>query len=101
MAKAENFAEGDHVVYPTHGVGRIERIATEDIAGHRLELIHITFQENRMTLRVPVSKARTAGLRKLASRKIFDDAMVVLRGTPANQAHDVEPARAGIRSENQ
>jgi len=60
MAKAENFVEGDHVVYPTHGVGRVERIATEEIAGHKLELIHITFEENRMTLRVPVTKARTA-----------------------------------------
>ena len=72
--------EGDHVVYPTHGVGKVERIATEEIAGHRLELIHITFEENRMTLRVPVSKARSAGLRKLASRKLFDEAMTVLRG---------------------
>ena len=80
MAKAENFVEGDHVVYPTHGVGRVERIATEEIAGHKLELIHITFEENRMTLRVPVSKARTAGLRKLATRKMFDEAMTVLRG---------------------
>ena len=53
-----NFAEGDHVVYPTHGVGKVERIATEEIAGHKLELIHITFEENRMTLRVPVAKAR-------------------------------------------
>ena len=66
-AKAEIFVEGDHVVYPTHGVGKVERIATEEIAGHRLELIHITFEENRMTLRVPVAKARTAGLRKLAT----------------------------------
>jgi CarD family transcriptional regulator len=80
MAKAENFVEGDHVVYPTHGVGRVERIATEEIAGHKLELIHITFEENRMTLRVPVTKARTAGLRKLATRKMFDEAMTVLRG---------------------
>jgi CarD family transcriptional regulator len=79
-ARAEVFVEGDHVVYPTHGVGKVERIATEEIAGHRLELIHITFEENRMTLRVPVSKARTAGLRKLSTRKQFDDALVVLRG---------------------
>jgi CarD family transcriptional regulator len=79
-AKAEDFAEGDHVVYPTHGVGKVERIATEDIAGHRLELIHITFEENRMTLRVPVDKARSAGLRKLATRKTFDDALAVLKG---------------------
>jgi CarD family transcriptional regulator len=79
-AKAENFVEGDYVVYPTHGVGKVERIAVEEIAGHKLELIHVTFEENRMTLRVPVAKARSAGLRKLATRKMFDDAMVVLKG---------------------
>ncbi len=79
-AKAEVFVEGDHVVYPTHGVGKVDRIATEEIAGHKLELIHITFEENRMTLRVPVAKARSAGLRKLATRKNFDEALAVLRG---------------------
>ncbi len=80
MAAKEDFAEGDYVVYPTHGVGKVERIATEEIAGHKLELIHITFEENRMTLRVPVAKARTAGLRKLATRKLFDDALALLKG---------------------
>ena len=80
LAKEENFAEGDYVVYPTHGVGKVEKIAVEDIAGHRLELIHITFEENRMTLRVPVAKARTAGLRKLATQAKFDEALAVLRG---------------------
>jgi CarD family transcriptional regulator len=79
-AKPEKFAEGDYVVYPTHGVGKVERIAHEEIAGHKLELIHITFEENRMTLRVPVAKARSAGLRKLATRKLFDDALAVLKG---------------------
>ncbi len=79
-AKAETFVMGDYVVYPTHGVGKVERIATEEIAGHKLELIHITFEENRMTLRVPVAKARTAGLRKLATRKLFDEALAVLKG---------------------
>ena len=80
MAAKENFVEGDYVVYPTHGVGKVERIATEEIAGHKLELIHITFEENRMTLRVPVAKARTAGLRKLATRKVFDEALALLKG---------------------
>jgi CarD family transcriptional regulator len=68
MAKAEIFVAGDHVVYPTHGVGKVERIAIEEIAGHRFELIHIVFEENRMTLPVPAAKARTAGLRKLKRR---------------------------------
>ena len=80
MAAKETFVEGDYVVYPTHGVGKVERIATEEIAGHKLELIHITFEENRMKLRVPVSKARTAGLRKLATRKTFDEALALLKG---------------------
>ncbi len=79
-AKAEKFAVDDYVVYPTHGVGKVERIATEEIAGHKLELIHITFEENRMTLRVPVAKARSAGLRKLATRKLFDEALAMLKG---------------------
>jgi CarD family transcriptional regulator len=76
----EVFAEGDYVVYPTHGVGKVDRIALEDIAGHRLELIHITFEENRMTLRVPVAKARSAGLRKLATPARFNEALAVLKG---------------------
>jgi CarD family transcriptional regulator len=80
MAKAEIFVDGDFVVYPTHGVGKVERIATEEIAGHVLELIHITFDENRMKLRVPTNKARTAGLRKLSSRKQFDDVLATLKG---------------------
>jgi CarD family transcriptional regulator len=79
-AKAENFVAGDHVVYPTHGVGKVDRIGVEEIAGHTLELICITFDENRMTLRVPTNKARTAGLRKLASKKQFDDVLAVLKG---------------------
>ena len=58
----------------------MERIAIEDIAGHRLELIHITFEENRMTLRVPVAKARSAGLRKLATRKELRRGAGVLKG---------------------
>jgi len=78
--KDESFSEGDYVVYPTHGVGKVVKIAKEEIAGQHLELIHITFEENRMTLRVPVSKARSAGLRRLSTRKTFDEALAVLKG---------------------
>ncbi|KAA5613736.1 CarD family transcriptional regulator [Rhodovastum atsumiense] len=80
LAREESFAEGDYVVYPTHGVGKIDKIAIEEIAGHRLDLIHITFEENRMTLRVPVAKARSAGLRRLATQTKFDEALAVLKG---------------------
>jgi len=77
-----SFRRGDFVVYPTHGVGKVDRIGVEEIAGHRLHLIHITFEENRMSLRVPVTKARETGLRKLATRQQLDGALRALKGRP-------------------
>ncbi len=79
---ADPFRKGDSVVYPAHGVGRIERVGFEDIAGHRLHLIHISFDDNQMTLRVPVAQARAAGLRRLAGVQELADAMAKLRGRP-------------------
>lgn len=79
---ADPFRKGDAVVYPAHGVGRIDRVGFEEIAGHRLNLIHISFDENQMTLRVPVAQARAAGLRKLASRKQLAEALTRVRGRP-------------------
>jgi len=57
-------------------------VGFEEIAGHRLNLIHISFDENQMTLRVPVAQARAAGLRKLASRKQLAEALTRVRGRP-------------------
>jgi len=79
---AHPFREGDAVVYPAHGVGRIERVGFEKIAGHRLELIHISFEDNQMTVRVPVAQARKAGLRKLVSQETLAAALVTLKGRP-------------------
>jgi CarD family transcriptional regulator len=76
------FRKGDFVVYPAHGVGKVDRVGSEEIAGHRLNLIQISFAENRMTLRVPVAQARIAGLRKLASPQELDDVLATLRGRP-------------------
>ena len=79
---AHAFREGDAVVYPSHGVGRVERVGFEEIAGHRLDLIHISFEDNQMTLRVPVAQARAAGLRRLASQETMAAALATLRGRP-------------------
>ena len=68
------------MVYPTHGVGKVVRVEIQEIAGHRLKLFVISFDRDRMTLRVPVTKASTSGLRKLSSRKMMDNAMAILKG---------------------
>ncbi len=78
--KDSGFEAGDYVVYPTHGVGRVQVIETQDISGHTLDLIVIKFEKDRMTLRVPVAKAEDSGLRKLSSRKLMDSALATLKG---------------------
>lgn len=74
------FTPGDFVVYPTHGVGKVTSIEIQEIAGHKLKLFVISFDRDRMTLRVPVTKADTSGLRRLSSRKMMDVAMETLKG---------------------
>src|SRR3954451_25383349 len=74
------FTAGDLVVYPSHGVGKITAIETQEIAGHTLNVFVVTFDKPRMTLRVPLGKAKGSGLRKLSSRKEMDVAISTLRG---------------------
>jgi CarD family transcriptional regulator, regulator of rRNA transcription len=79
-AKDIGFKKHDFVVYPTHGVGKVMGIDTQVISGVSLQVITILFDKDRMTLRVPVAKAKNSGLRKLSSRKIMDSALQTLKG---------------------
>jgi CarD family transcriptional regulator len=74
------FKAGDFVVYPAHGVGAIRGVEEADIAGQRIELFVISFEKEKMTLRVPTAKAEAVGMRKLASPDILKDAMKTLKG---------------------
>jgi CarD family transcriptional regulator len=74
------FSTGDYVVYPTHGVGQIKGVETREIAGEKLKLFIIDFDKEKMTLRVPVTKVSNAGLRRLSTRKVMDNALKILRG---------------------
>ena len=74
------FSKGDHVVYPAHGVGLIKGFEDQEIAGHNLELIVIDFEKDRMTLRVPKTKADSSGLRPLSTKNEMDRAIKTLKG---------------------
>lgn len=80
MAKKLPFSVGDYVVYPTHGVGRVVDVATEEISGYELRLFVINFAVEKMMLRVPVDKAENSGLRKISTREKMETAMTKLRG---------------------
>ena len=70
----------DFIVYPKHGVGRIVEMETQEVAGTKLELYVIRFEKERMTLRVPVNKAQTSGMRKLSSDVTLKRAFTTLKG---------------------
>jgi CarD family transcriptional regulator len=74
------FKTGDFVVYPTHGVGQVTGVEKETIAGEALKLVVVTFDNDRMTLRVPINKMEISGLRKVSSQKVMDDAVTTLKG---------------------
>ncbi len=80
MSKDNSFSTGDFVVYPTHGVGKVLSITKDMVAGQELELIAVHFDKDRMTLRVPMAKAKNSGLRKLSNRNIMDAALETLKG---------------------
>jgi CarD family transcriptional regulator len=80
MSEKNGFAAGDLVVYPTHGVGKILGIETQEIAGYTLNVFVVHFDKDRMTLRVPLAKAKVSGLRRLSTRKEMDAALTKLKG---------------------
>ena len=81
-AEKENseFKTGNWVVYPTHGVGKVIGLEDQEIAGTKLKLVVISFERDRMTLRVPTDKAKESGLRRLSSKDEMQGALKTLRG---------------------
>jgi CarD family transcriptional regulator len=78
--RKNEFRPNDFVVYPAHGVGRIISIEEQEVAGFKLELFVISFEKDKMTLRVPTHKATEVGMRSLSSPDVVAHAMKTLRG---------------------
>ena len=74
------FNIGQHVVYPAHGVGRVTGVETQQVAGMKLEVFVVAFEQDKLILRVPVAKAASSGMRALASTRIVGDALKTLGG---------------------
>ena len=79
-SKKSEFRPDDYLVYPAHGVGQIVSIESQEIAGIELELFVISFEKDKMTLRVPTHKATEVGMRGLSSPDVVSKAMTTLKG---------------------
>lgn len=78
--KSMDFHPNDYVVYPAHGVGQIISVEEQEIAGISMELFVISFDKDKMTLRVPTAKATSVGMRGLSSPDVVSRAMDTLKG---------------------
>ena len=78
--KKSEFRPDDFVVYPAHGVGKIVSIEEQEVAGMKLEMFVISFEKDKMTLRVPTARATEIGMRSLASPDLIDQALATLKG---------------------
>ncbi len=86
IAKNDNanpaFKAGDMVVYPRHGVGRVTGIEAATVGGDVVHMYAVSFESERMSLKVPVFRARTLGLRPLSSTDRMGQALETITGRP-------------------
>ncbi len=74
------YKTGEFVVYPAHGVGQITNIEEQEIAEMKLELFVINFEQDKLTLRVPVAKVKSVGMRKLSTEEAVIRALKTVTG---------------------
>src|SRR5215204_6238065 len=74
------YRTNEWIVYPAHGVGKIVDVEEQEVAGMTLELFVISFAKDKMTLRVPIGKANSVGMRKLADGDTMTKALDTVRG---------------------
>ncbi|MGI9461219.1 MAG: CarD family transcriptional regulator [Alphaproteobacteria bacterium] len=77
----DSLQDGNLVVYPSHGVGKVLRIEQRDVGGGvMLELVVVNFDMEKLTLSLPIEKAKKDGLRTLLSKNQMDQVLKILRG---------------------
>ncbi|MEM8773236.1 MAG: CarD family transcriptional regulator [Pseudomonadota bacterium] len=79
-AAKSDFKVNDQIVYPAHGVGKIIALEKQEVAGIKIELFVIDFDQEKMKLRVPTGKAKSAGMRPLSDDKTVKNAVELLKG---------------------
>jgi len=67
------FALNEKVVYPGHGVAKINRVIERTVGGCRSSFFELKFLDSDMTILVPVANLASIGIRKVSSNAIIDE----------------------------
>ncbi len=81
------FQTDELVVYPAQGVGKIERIAHDEISGVQCEFYIVRIVSNNITLMVPVNNALNVGLRPLSDQEKAQEILELLCSSETKPVH--------------
>ena len=73
------FTEGDMAVYPAHGVGIIEAIESQTVAGIGQDFYIMRILDNDMKIMIPTASSDNVGLRAIISKKEVEAVLEILR----------------------
>lgn len=86
MKTETKYKVGEFVVYPGHGVGIVNEIATKDILGSKTLFYYIKIYDSGMSIMVPAENAHVVGLRKTVSQFEAKRVLMVLKSKPVLHA---------------
>ena len=73
------FSVGDLAVYPAHGVGRIERIESQEISGCCQDFYVMRILDNDMIIMIPTQNVDNVGLREIIGQKEVPKVFSILK----------------------
>ncbi|MBW2095626.1 MAG: CarD family transcriptional regulator [Deltaproteobacteria bacterium] len=73
------FHVGDLAVYPAHGVGRIERIESQEISGCCQDFYVMRILDNDMIIMIPTQNVDNVGLREIIGQKEVPKVFSILK----------------------
>jgi CarD family transcriptional regulator len=76
------FKVGDNAVYPSHGVGKIDKIEQRIVNGKVQSFYIIQMLDTGMRVMVPTDKVESVGLRQIISKSSVSKVYTILKGKP-------------------
>ncbi len=94
MSKQQKFQIGDDVVYPSHGIGQITAIESQEISGYSIECYVVSFEADRIKLQIPVNKTNSSGLRKPTTVVKMQEVLATLKNKLKSKKGEMWSRRA-------
>ncbi len=74
-----DFAQEEFVVYPRYGVGRVLGVSKKEFAGQSEKCLGINFEEQNLSLFIPIHRLEVVKLRKVMSRAMCGKVIAAMK----------------------